>query len=153
MAKVKVSQLERILETRRDILDTTNIKAEFVIVGDNLEPDKVTNLLGVKPTQYWIKNEVIEGKSIRRKDSCWIIGTEYEASLDVNEQISKLMLILRNKTEILYDLKLKNGFEYLFVFIINVENNQSPTISFERGFLDFVHTIEAEFYVDLYVMS
>lgn len=133
-------------------METTNVKAEFVIIGDALNPKLLTNELGVTPTQFWRKGDKIEGKNINKQDSCWIIGTNYEESFDINDQLYGLIAILEKKQEILKELKTKFNFEYLFVIVINVENNELPAMHFDRKFLDFVHSIEAEFYIDLYIM-
>lgn len=134
-------------------MNNTNVKVEFLIFCDSLHPKVITDKLNIASTQSWVKGENINGKSYKRKDTCWIVSTEYEESLDINIQLSKLVAMIQNKKEALIDLGKVYDVKYVFEFVIKVRNNQTPAMYFEREFLDFVNDIHAVLDIDMYVSS
>jgi hypothetical protein len=129
----------------------TNVKAEFIIFPDELQPSVVTEKLEMTPTQSWIKGDDIKGKSYKKKDTCWTVSTEYEESLDINDQLSKLMIILQDKKEMLIELKKMYDMKYVFEIVIKVRNEETPAMYFERDCIKFINDIQAVIDIDLYV--
>lgn len=134
-------------------MNTTNVKVEFSIIGDEFHPSIATEKLKIMPTEWWVKGDEIKGRSHKRVETCWELSTEYEESSDINEQLSKLILILKDKTDELIELKRTNNVDYLFGIVINIENNEKPVMYFNSAFIEFAYNIKAEFYIDLYVFS
>ena len=134
-------------------MDITNVMVEFIVIGDGLIPSEITERLKLKPNKYWQKGDEIQGKKIRRKDSCWILNTDYEESQNINDQLFKIVKILSSKREILKELNANNYFEYIFSIVVNIENNNKPEMYFNKDFIKFIHDIGAEFYIDLYINS
>ncbi|WP_068786948.1 DUF4279 domain-containing protein [Paenibacillus phocaensis] len=132
-------------------MDKSNVMVEFIITGDELNPNLVTKKLGMNPHKYWVKGEAIQGKSITKKDSCWIISTGYEESLDINEQLDKVIEQISSKTQALKEIKAMNNLDFLFAIIVNVENNEKPSMYFNSKFIEFANDIKSEFYIDLYI--
>ncbi|WP_203362825.1 DUF4279 domain-containing protein [Bacillus sp. REN10] len=129
----------------------TNVNAEFVIIGDIFDPNVVTQRLGIEPHGYWIKGEEVPKEPIKRKDTNWWIHTDYEHSFDIMCQLSKLINILQNKKNILKELKTTYDLDYLFLVVINVEEDEKPAIALDSSFITFASDIGAEFEVDLYI--
>ncbi|WIW70179.1 DUF4279 domain-containing protein [Anaerosinus gibii] len=134
-------------------MDKTNIKVDFSIIGDTLHPCIATEQLKINPQKSWVKGDDIEGRSFKRKDTCWVISTEYEESLDINEQLLKVVAILEDKQKKLIELKRTYNVDYLFGIVVNIESNEKPTMYFDSKFIEFAHDIQAEFYIDLYIFS
>lgn len=134
-------------------MNKTNVMVEFTIVGDEFDPHLITEKLKIKPTQYWIKGEQVRGRNekIKRKETSWIISTGYEESLDINEQLEKIVELIKDKKTILKKLEMESNLEYIFGIVVNVENNEKPAMYFNRKFIEFANNINAEFYIDLYV--
>lgn len=129
----------------------TNVMVEFIITGDELNPNMVTEKLEMIPHHFWVKGDAIPGKSITRKDSCWIISTGYEESYDINEQLEKVIKRISPKTRVLKEIKAKYNLDFLFAIIVNVENNEKPSMYFDSRFIEFANDIKSEFYIDLYI--
>lgn len=132
-------------------VENTHVKAEFLIFSDELQPSVVTEKLEMTPTQSWIKGDDIKGKSYKKKDTCWIISTEYEESMNINNQLSKLMILLQGKKEMLIQLKEIYEMKYVFEIIIKVRNEETPAMYFERDCIKFINDIQAVIDIDLYV--
>jgi hypothetical protein len=126
---------------------------EFIIIGDELKPYEATEKLKIAPTKYWVKGNNINGKNRKRVDTCWIIDTGYEESNDINDQLAKIIRLLNNKQKILKEFRKENNLEYHFSIVINIENNETPAIYFNKDFIELSYEIGAEFSIDLYVYS
>lgn len=134
-------------------MDKSNVMVKFVITGEGFYPNIITDRLNLTPSKHWIKGDEIPRKNIKRKETNWIICTEYEESFDINEQLNKIIHVIAEKKHILQELKKAYDIDYIFVIVVNVENNEKPTMYFNRKFIEFANEIEAEFYIDLYIYS
>lgn len=134
-------------------MERTKVKVEFFITSETLNIETINDQLKLFPTDSWIQGDVIPGKKFKKTDSCWVIGTEYEESLDINDQLKKVLNILEERKEILKGIRKTNNYEMFFSIIINIENSEKPAIYFEKRFIDFIHEIGSEFFVDLYLFS
>lgn len=134
-------------------MDKTNVMVEFVMIGDKLDSNDVTEKLRIIPTKFWKKGDDIEGRKIKRVDTIWSINTEYEESYDINEQLFEMVGLIKDKKAILKELKSIYDLEYIFSIVINIYDNEKPVMYFNRDFVKFTNDIEAEFYIDMYIYS
>lgn len=132
-------------------MDKTNVMVKFSIVGEDFSLDEITKELNITPHQCWNKGDLVKGRPITRIETNWSINTGYEVSLDVNMQIRKIKDSLQSKVDILNKIKSRYNVEYLFIIVVKVENNEKPRMYFNTDFIEFVHSIGAEFYLDMYI--
>ncbi|MGE5579274.1 MAG: DUF4279 domain-containing protein [Bacillota bacterium] len=127
------------------------VKAEFRILGDDFHPDDITKRLGIQPLAQWEKGEVIKGKDRARSYSCWEIATGYEESWDVNDQLSKVARIVRDKKAELRALREQlDGLDYRFEVVVKIENGDVPAVHLESDMIELANEIEAVFAFDIY---
>lgn len=129
----------------------TNINVEFSIIGDKFKPEKITEELKIEPDECWLKGEKVPGRPIRRKDTTWSIETGYEETLDVVEMLNKMLNRLRDKKEILCELKEIYQLEYYFNIITNIEDYHTPEFEIHHEFIEFANDIKAEIGVPIYI--
>ncbi|MBU7008837.1 DUF4279 domain-containing protein [Phosphitispora fastidiosa] len=134
-------------------MEKTNIKVEFRMLGENFNPELISDRLNLKPDEKWEKGEIIKNKDIRRKYSCWIISTGYEESLDVNNQLEQILGLIYDKKAILQEISKQFGLDYRFDVIINIEANEKPAIYLSKDVIGFANDINAEFDIDLFINS
>lgn len=133
-------------------MERTNIMVEFSIIGDIFPENVVTEKLSLKPSGYYVKGEKIKNlTSQRRKETCWFLSSGYEESLDINEQLEKIIDMIKNKVSDLKELKEMFELEYKFFIVINIKQNQTPAVYLSSNFIKFAYDIEAEFDFDLYI--
>ena len=134
-------------------MDKTNIKVEFTVISEDFDIDLLTIKLGIEPTQRYYKGDIIPRINRTREKSFWWIETEYNESLDINDEVLKLMEKLYGKEEILKDLKNKHNLEYVICVVINVKNNQEPAIYLTEEVINLFSLIGIYFEIDLYIYS
>ncbi len=135
------------------MMDKTTVMIEFSIYGDNFEPDYITNHLGIRPSETYLKGELIRNGRIARKETAWTLSTGYEVSTDINVQLKKLMLLIENKLDKLETLKDKIHINMLFMVVVKIENKEAPAMYLEKPFIDFLGKLEAEVGFDIYIYS
>lgn len=132
-------------------MQKTNVKVEFRIIGDDFNPNTITEKLLIKPNEFWVRGEKIKNKNITRKYNCWVVGTGYEESNDINHQLQKISKLIKNKKNDLKKLKDIYDLIYRFDIIINIENNEKPAVYLNNDIIELANDIKAEFDFDLYI--
>jgi len=67
--------------------------------------------------------------------------------------LNPILKSLEGKTEELKQLKKKYGLEFLFMIVIQVENDEKPAMYLQKNILDFSSIVQAEIQFDLYIFS
>ena len=133
-------------------MDKTNVKVVFSIFGDGFDPNSITDTLLITPTRIWFKGDIIRGDLIR-KETCWELATEYEESLDINDQIDQVKKLIQIQQEEIVKLIRQYNLECKLEVIINIENNEKPAIYLNKETVKFVYDLGAEIDIDLYIYS
>jgi hypothetical protein len=144
------------------ILDKTKIMAYFSAFGDEFPVEVITDVLRIEPTKTYKKGDIIERtnnpnlvstKIRRRKETDWTLSTGYQESYDINNQLNTILKSLEGKTKELKQLKEKYDLEFLFMIVIQVENDEKPAMYLQKNIIDFASLIQAEIHFDLYIFS
>lgn len=133
-------------------MDKTNVKVEFSIFGDEINPEVITSTLKIKPTRQWLKGDHIRN-DLFRKESCWEISTEYEESYDINDQLDKIIDRISDKESEIHSLLKTYNAECKFEIVIQIENNEKPAMYITRERITFLNDIRASIDFDLYIYS
>lgn len=131
----------------------TEICAEFNIIGEDFQEEAVSNVLGLIPCEFYHKGDPIKNRNLVRKETCWSISSGFEESLNINEQIKKILYKLHNKSEELIFLKKKLNLDYLLSITIKVQEENVPAMYFESTLIGFINYISAEIDIDLYLLT
>ncbi|AAS42210.1 MULTISPECIES: DUF4279 domain-containing protein [Bacillus] len=134
--------------------------AYFSITGDIFPVEAITDALNIEPTRTYKKGDIVarrdnpnlvSTKKLYRKETDWNLSTGYQESYDINNQLHVILKSLEEKTEPLKQLKKKYDLEFLFMVVIQIENNESPAMYLQKDILDFASSIQAEIHFDLYI--
>ncbi|GAB6559526.1 DUF4279 domain-containing protein [Bacillus mobilis] len=134
--------------------------AYFSATGDIFPLEAITEALSIEPTRTYKKGDVVarrdnpnlvSTKTLYRKETDWTLSTAYQESYDINNQLHVILKSLKEKTEQLIQLKKKYDLEFLFMVVIQVENNESPAMYLQKEIINFASSIQAEIHFDLYI--
>ncbi|HFU6609580.1 DUF4279 domain-containing protein [Bacillus cereus group sp. TH43LC] len=132
--------------------------AYFSATGDIFPLEAITEALSIEPTRTYKKGDVVarrdnpnlvSTKTLYRKETNWTLSTGYQESYDINNQLYAILKSLEEKTEPLKQLKKKYDLEFLFMVVIQIENNESPAMYLQKNIIDFASSIQAEIHFDL----
>ncbi|MCY9549980.1 DUF4279 domain-containing protein [Lysinibacillus xylanilyticus] len=132
-------------------MNKTQVKIYFSLFGDDFSIDDVTEKLEITPTDTYKKGDLIQNRSIFiRKETSWDLGTGYQFSLDVNDQLKQIIGMLQNKSSIINEIKEAYSLECKFFIVIKIEKGNTPALYLDKDIIKFASSIEAEIEVDLY---
>ncbi|MDU1847404.1 MAG: DUF4279 domain-containing protein [Niallia nealsonii] len=94
-------------------MDYTNIKVYFDISGNAFPVDEITKILEISPTLTYLKGDSIRGKKIKRKETSWELGSEYQISYDVNNQLVPIINQLLSKEKELIRIREKYSVSFI----------------------------------------
>ncbi|WP_148449870.1 DUF4279 domain-containing protein [Gorillibacterium timonense] len=134
-------------------MENTTVMVGFSIYGDEFNPQIITEKLNIQPKKYWLKGDTIPGKPLIRNKTCWSVNTEYQESLDINDQLSEIIDLIQGKSKEIIELMRIHNLEIIISIVINIENNQKPAMYLNKQVIEFLHCINAEIDIDLYVYS
>lgn len=134
-------------------LTDTNIMVEFKITGEIFDEKLINQKLSILPSVYWRKGDEIESSNRCREYTCWTLSTGYEESMDINIQLSKIIDKLYLKLDKLLELSEELTVSYMIDIVVNIENNEKPSIYFNSRTIEFAHAIGSEIGVDLFIYS
>ncbi|GMQ61386.1 DUF4279 domain-containing protein [Vallitalea maricola] len=130
---------------------STSINIEFVISGEVFDLNTITYKLELQPTEQWLKGDNIYNRNITRKDTCWTYSLGEVESLDVNDELSKIIEILLMKKHTLHEIKRIFDVDYLFLITVKIEDEVKPIISIKSQAIELMNYIGAEFDIDMYI--
>ncbi|MCU5378740.1 DUF4279 domain-containing protein [Bacillus cereus] len=134
--------------------------AYFSATGDIFPLEAITESLSIEPTRTYKKGDVVARrdnpnlvftKTLYRKETDWTLSTGYQESYDINNQLHIILKSLEGKTEQLKYLQKKYDLQFLFMVVIQVENNESPAMYLQKEIINFASSIQAEIHFDLYI--
>ncbi|MGE7916370.1 DUF4279 domain-containing protein [Lysinibacillus xylanilyticus] len=133
-------------------MDKTQVMVYFSLYGDEFSIDDVTEKLGITPTKAFKKGDLIPNRSTvcYRKETRWDLGTVYQVSLDVNNQLQQIIDKLQSKSLIINEIKESYSLKCKFFIVVKIEEGNPPALYLDKDIIKFAANIEAEFDVDLY---
>jgi len=121
----------------------------FALFGDEFEPDEVTKIIGIEPT-----NTRRKGNPIPRCTSWeYSTGMIEDEVVDVFEMSSSLIATLAPHAEKIIKAKEMYGLRAVLEVILTVTSDDSkstPAIGFESDVITFLHKVGATIDIDTY---
>lgn len=134
----------------------TEILTEFTLTGIGFDPDEVTTLLGIKPTETWRLGDLIQNTFLHHKHDGWCLSTGQEEldeqnSIDVPRQVRFIFEQLQPYTSKLKDVCARFRLDVELTCVVYIEGDR-PAIHFDSDVVRWLAELNAEIDVDLYVL-
>ena len=127
--------------------------AEFFIRGDNFSPSMITKKLAITPTRTYNKGDILKYNKKGAIETVWEISTGYEESFDINNQLTKIINLIKEKKDILKKIKNRFHVDFGFNVVIEIRNGETPAVHWNKDIIGFANEIGAEFDCDLYIID
>lgn len=134
----------------------SEVSVSLTLTGIDLEPEKITEEIGIKPSEIWRKGELVDPRAIiRYKENGWRLLSPLENSnriADPND-LEILTRSLLEKLQPVWDNVVKTCSQYYTELncVIYV-SDQVPAIHFDADILEKLQQLNAAIDVDLYVL-
>jgi len=129
----------------------SRIYAELAIYGNDLDPASITELLGLLPSETWLRDEP---KSIRpgptHEQGCWKLKT-LESNCPLEDHLTVLMVQLATcKNSIRTLSSLVNSAVEISV-VVHIDD-ETPDISLSKSAIKWISEIGAALDIDMYFL-
>ncbi|MCQ4637782.1 DUF4279 domain-containing protein [Anaerovorax odorimutans] len=132
-------------------MEKTTVRIDLRIMGDEYDPQKVTQKLNIQPTDTWRMGDYIRKTNLKFNYTGWLYSTGEEETLHINTQLRKIESLFLPKTDMLCELKERYLLDFSFDIVISICNHKIPVIYFESPFTQLVAKLDARIDFDIYV--
>lgn len=129
----------------------TVVRSALRIVGDDFDPEQLSELLQVSPGRTWKKGDKIRDTGYTHPFSAWIYETAASESLSLADPAKQLQNVFMSKAGQLHSLKKELDLDLCIDFVVVIEDGTPPSMHLDAEFLDFVVSVGAELDIDTYV--
>jgi hypothetical protein len=130
----------------------TKIKMTFMIFGDLLNPKQFTELTKLSPTSFWSKGDSIPNRklALTRKETCWEYSFNPIQTLYFDDVGDLFVKYFRSNLEYIVKYIDENKLETKLDVVVQIVNDEKPSIYFNKELLDMVVRMKGEIDIDLY---
>ncbi len=125
----------------------------FSLKGEDFDPQKVTEILGIAPNESWQKGERGHYNS-ELAFSSWILSTSINHDFyDVNLLIKEIIDQLYAKIEAINEVKLQYVLESVLQIVLYIdtnEDNTTPYFGHDLNIIDFLYRTQTTTDVDIH---
>jgi hypothetical protein len=130
-------------------MEQTTVMVEFAMGGEEFNPDEVTKLLGILPTETRIKGSMTDGQYHPAIETTWCLRN-YENSINnLDQQLCQIINRIKDKTEILLKLKKEYNLYYIFIIVAYIYDDIESDIYLKRNTLDFISLLDAKLTIEI----
>ena len=125
----------------------------FAFKGDDFVPSDITERLGIEPTESWQTGD--KGKYKKELTfSYWKLSTEKGIEyLDIDKLISKIIHKLKDKIDIINELKHKYQLDSVLQIVLDIDLNpdqSTPYLGHDLEVIDFLFNTQTKTDIDIY---
>lgn len=132
-------------------MNKTKTMIYFEITATHMNPDAVTEKLGIQPSESYRNGDLIEDSFYNyRKRSSWNLSSGYQEDLYLDESFKKVVDPLRSKIEVINDLCREFGASCHLIVVSEMFNGQAPAMGFPADVVKFAADVHANIDLDLY---
>jgi len=126
------------------------ISVSFELKGSELEPEKITALLGIIPTKTWRVNDLVHPKAgVRRKSNGWSLKSQLDKSAELDEHIKSIFEELQPSWQSLVEIC--KQYDALISCAV-YRYQQIPAIDLDKDIVKKAAELNAGIDVDIYYL-
>ena len=126
------------------------ISVDLELRGSELEPEKITALLGIIPTKTWRVKDLVHPKAgVRRKSNGWSIKSQLDKSAELDEHIKSIFEELQPSWQSLVEIC--KQYDALISCAV-YRYQQIPAIDLDKDIVKKAAELNAGIDVDIYYL-
>jgi hypothetical protein len=127
------------------------IMCEFSISSDEIDPQIITDKLGITPCTIFKKGDPMKhNKNMKYRFSWWNVQTEYEKTHDINIPLKKIISKISEKSDKIIDLQNTFDIRSQICIVIKIYDDFKPSIYFKKETISFFNSINVDVAFDIY---
>lgn len=130
--------------------DVSNCYCYFAVKGV-FDPEEITQLLNVQPTQSWAIGDDRKNKIDQHTFALWETGKTIIKYPELEIQCVKAIRELIGKENLLLELKQKHDVSFTLEIVPSIVNGKKPNIELGKEVIKFCYLTDTYIDIDMYV--
>jgi hypothetical protein len=133
----------------------TQIKLIFSIYGDLLNAMIVSEITKLQPTEFWSKGDLIPNRKngLLRKETSWQFSSGFIQTTSFEDVSNPFIESIKPNLDMLAKYISENNLETKVDVVIEILNNEKPSLYIDKNFLEILLRLNGEIDVDLYLLE
>jgi hypothetical protein len=134
-------------------MESSNSYVYFVLSGEDFDPNEVSKLIGIRPTESLRKGDKGKYKPVMHY-SYWKLSTEEgKEYIDLYKLIEEITSILYEKIDAITEIKKQFNLRSILQIVMDIDVNQkqsTPALGFKLKTIEFIYKTQTEIDIDIY---
>jgi len=140
------------------------VKLELAFFADYFDPNELTKLIGIQPTDFWYKEDMLpslkdnlvwtrtDKPKPTKKETCWEYATDYIETYEMYDLSEPLLDIFEPHTDKIIKFMKENNLEAKLDVVAEWDiGDSTPALGADKRLIKFLSKIDAHIDEDLYV--
>jgi hypothetical protein len=128
------------------------ISIRLELRSDRVDPDQITEALGLQPSQTWRRGDAWGRRTHPRPENGWVLATPYRATWDVDEPLRQLLEWIEPSRASLAELTDGGSVEGR-LSIVGYQRDRGPSIYLDSETVRAIAQLGIDLNVDFYVVE
>ena len=134
-------------------METCKTYVYFALTGEDFDPQKITDRIGINPTESWKKGD--NGKyNFDMKYSCWKLSTlTGKEEIEIDNLVSEIINKLNCKIDIINELKIQFNLASRLEIVLDIDINpikSTPALGHDLRTIEFLFLTKTKTDIDIY---
>ncbi len=129
----------------------TSLQVEFILTGNDLQVEDLLSTIDLDSVKTWKIGDPIGTSLLKYKHNGWCFETNKIISIDLPEEVEKVVKILKPYKTRLLEIIRKYGCEAELSCVLYIEDNDIPIVHFPRDIVEFISELNGEIDIDIYL--
>jgi hypothetical protein len=125
----------------------------FALQGDDFDPEEITKLIGISPSESWRKGDKGKFKSTL-EFSCWKLSTSKgQEYMWIDKLVNEIIQKLYDKIDIIKELKAKYQLDSVLEIVMEIDvnpENTTPSLGHDLKTIEFLYRTGTKTDIDIY---
>lgn len=123
------------------------IEVSFILSGSDDISKTITDTLQITPSKVRTPSS-FKNKNLSHME--WEITTGKQHEYQIENLFDAIGMIIKGKTDLINEIKLKNNLESVFIISIHYENGDAPEITLTPNNISLANKLNSEISFDMY---
>ncbi len=130
----------------------SEIGVAFLLHGENVSPEEITNLVGLQPTRTWRMGDSVQKTLLKHKKDGWLLGLPRKRTINFEEELCSLLDKVEPHRDNIIKARERLNLGSLIRCVAYV-SDQTPILGFSNKTINRMASLGADFDLDLILIA
>lgn len=120
----------------------------FLLLGENISPEQVTNRVGLQPTRAWRRGDSVQETLLKRREDGWLLGLPRKNTIEFEEELCALLDKIEPQRNAIAEACKNLNLKSLISCVVYV-SDETPILGLSNETMNRMASLGADFDLDL----